>query len=56
MIMRKQTFERQEEQTPEAIMAAWSAVADPSAQKVLHSGAAQSEKFLAKANALTVSS
>ena len=46
----------EEEQTPEAIMAAWSAVADPSAQKVLHSGAAQSEKFLAKANALTVSS
>ena len=44
-----------EQQTPEAIMAAWSAVADPSAQKVLHSGAAQSEKFLAKAADLAVS-
>ena len=45
-----------EEQTPEAIMAAWAGVADPSAQKVLHSGAAQSEKFLAKAGDLATSS
>ena len=38
-----------EEQTPEAIMARWSEVADPKGQAVLHSGAEQSEKFLKKA-------
>ena len=38
-----------DQQTPEAIMALWDGVADPSAQKVLHSGAEQSEKFVRKA-------
>lgn len=38
-----------DQQTPEAIMALWDGVADPSAQKVLHSGAEQSEKFVKKA-------
>ena len=38
-----------EEQTPEAIMAQWDRVADPSQQKVLQTSAEQAEKFLRKA-------
>ena len=38
-----------EEQTPEAIMAQWNAVADASGQEELQSGAQQSEKFVRKA-------
>jgi len=38
-----------DEQTPEAIIARWKDVADPAGQKVLHSGAEQSEKFVHKA-------
>jgi len=38
-----------DQQTPEAIMALWDGVADAGAQKVLHSGAEQSEKFVKKA-------
>ena len=38
-----------DEQTPEAIIARWKDVADPAGQKVLHSGAEQSEKFVRKA-------
>jgi len=40
-----------EQQTAEAIMAQWEGIADPSGQKVLGSGAQQSEKFLKKAMA-----
>ena len=39
-----------EVQTPEAIIANWAAVSDSDGQKVLLTGAEQSEKFLAKAN------
>ena len=38
-----------EQQTPEAIMAQWDAVSDPSKQQAFQLGAHQSEKFLAKA-------
>lgn len=38
-----------DQQTPENIMAHWDALADPAEQEILLSGAAQSEKFVAKA-------
>lgn len=41
-----------DEQTPEAIMAQLGAVTDGAGQKIYHSGAAQSEKFVKKAMAL----
>ena len=43
-----------EQQTPEAIMAQLGKVIDPSGQKVLNSGAEQSEKFVTKAMAVMV--
>ena len=43
-----------DQQTPEAIMAQLGKVTDPSGQKVLHSGAEQSEKFIKKAMAVMV--